>query len=153
MELVFDYRGLKIHVDEPERPYFEAAGEGRLTVQSCADCGIVRYPPSHRCVACGSGRCEWHDTSGKGRVSTCLIVEHGVREDFPAPYAIGLVELDDVRAERPEYAVRILSMILEAGDGEATVTDPVPDGTPVEVSFRPLADGYALPVFRLTGQS
>jgi uncharacterized OB-fold protein len=104
-------------------------------------------------LACGSAKYVWQDTNGQGRVYSCLIVEHGVREAFPAPYAIGLVELDHIPPARPEYAVRILSMILEAGSGDATVRDPVPDGTPVEVCFRPLADGYALPHFRIAGGS
>ena len=53
MAIVLPYRGFDIHVDDLERPYFEAAAEGRLIVQMCAECSIVRYPPSSRCPACG----------------------------------------------------------------------------------------------------
>src|SRR5688500_1822952 len=112
MAIVLPYRGFDIHVDDLERPYFEAAAEGRLILQVCAECEIARYPPSVRCPACGSPKATWRDTNGKGRVSACLIVEHGVRDAFPAPYAIGLVQLDDLAAQSdPKFVVRILSTI------------------------------------------
>jgi uncharacterized OB-fold protein len=149
MELVFPYRGFEIQVDDLERPYFAAAGAGRLIVQECGGCSLVRYPPSHRCAACGSAEWTWLETSGKGRVFSCLMVEHSVREDFPAPYAIGLVELDDlIEQAGGEHAVRILTTVL--GTGDVTLSDIVPDGTPVEAVFRPLSEGFAFPEFRVT---
>lgn len=145
---VIEYRGLQIQIDDLERPYFTAAAEGTLLVQECTQCAIVRYPPSARCLACASPQWKWRPSAGRGRVSACLIIEHGVRPEFEAPYAIGLVELDDIDvAHHPERAVRILSSIRTQDGG--TLTEPVPDGTPVEVEFEPLVEGFALPMFRL----
>lgn len=145
---VIEYRGVQIQIDDLERPYFTAAAEGTLLVQECAQCAIVRYPPSARCFACGSSQWKWRPSSGRGRVSACLIVERGVRAEFETPYAVGLVELDDVDvANHPEHAVRILSCILAQDGGR--LSEPVPDGSPVEVEFEPLAEGFALPMFRI----
>jgi uncharacterized OB-fold protein len=150
VELIFRYRGLDIQVDELEKPYFQAAASGRLILQECSACSIVRYPTSTRCAACGSDEWVWRDTSGKGKVKACLIVEHGVRQFFQAPYAIGLVELDDLVDQPAAHMVRIMSTILDS-DGVDSVPDPLPDGTPVEACYRELAPGYALPEFKVTG--
>jgi hypothetical protein len=88
--------------------------------------------------------------SGAGRVYACVVVEHSVRDAFPAPYAIGLVGLADLEsAVAQDDSVRLLSTILDK-DGETPLTHPLPDGTPVEACFRPLGDRLALPEFRIT---
>ena len=47
-----EYRGMNLIMppsDREIRPYFEAAGEGRLVVRRCSDCGLLRYPPGAAC--------------------------------------------------------------------------------------------------------
>lgn len=143
------YRGLTLAIRDAEQEYFKAAAEGRLVLQACADCDTVRYPPSRACPFCGSTRSAWRESAGRGTVTQCLVVQHGVRPDFPPPYAYGLVELDDVRADDLRKQVRMLSDLL-AADGKTPLREAVPAGTPVQVTFEFLAEGRALPRFRLT---
>jgi uncharacterized protein len=149
------WRGFSITIAALERPYFEAAAQGRLIVQSCSACGTVRYPVADRCPKCGSRDWDWREASGRGTVASCLVIEHSVRpEQLPAPYATGLVELDDFVNDLgdSEQPVRILTNIYQA-DGERFVEEPVPDGTPVEVFFEPMADGLAVPQFKLVEEA
>lgn len=150
IERAVEYRGTTLRIGDIERPYFEAAGDGQLLLQSCRSCTTARYPPSPRCRACGSTQSVWTKVTGVGRVYACVVVEHSVRESFHAPYAIGLIELEETASYPLEDSVRILSTILE-GDGETPMTDIVPDGTAVEVCFRSLGGGYAFPEFRTIG--
>jgi uncharacterized protein len=147
------WRGFTITVGDLERTYFEAAAEGRLVVQVCDDCGVARYPPTDRCAACGSRAWEWKEASGRGKVTSCVVIEHGVRDDqLRAPYAAALVELDDFvnGTGASRQPVRILANVY-SGEGEQLLSDVVPDGTHVEVMFQPFdRPGMAVPQFRLT---
>ena len=78
------WRGFTITVGDLKRAYFEEAAEGRLVVQVCTHYrGAARYPPTDRCQACGSRAWEWNKASGRGTAGSCVVVEHGVREDRP----------------------------------------------------------------------
>src|ERR1700742_2890769 len=148
------WRGFDIVVAELERPYFEAAAEGRLIVPVCGVCPTARSPVADRGPNCGSREWAWQQASGRGTVHSCLVIEHSVRpEQLPAPYATGLIELDDFVNDlgTSEQPVRILTNVYEA-DGATFVVEPVPDGTPVEVFFEPICAGMAVPQFKLTGE-
>jgi len=146
------WRGFDIQIAALERPYFEAAAQGRLIVQVCDECGTARYPVADRCPNCGSRDWDWQESAGRGTVHSCLVIEHSVRpEQLPAPYTTGLTELDDhVNDLRKggRQPVRILTNVYEP-DGETFVAEPPPDGTPVEVFFEAIGDGFAVPQFKL----
>ena len=80
---------------------------------------------------------------------SCVIVNHSVRPQFVAPYAVGLVELDEyVGVFDTAWAPRLLTNILDT-DGKTNLTKPVKDDTPVEVVFETLANGLGLPQFKV----
>jgi uncharacterized protein len=147
--LTIDVHGFSLVISDLERPYFESAGIGQLVVQQCAECSLVRYPPGDRCPRCGSASARWQPNEGRGRVYSCVIVHHSVRPQFVAPYAVGLVELDQYAGVfGAAWVPRLLTNIFD-GDGTTNLTKPAKDGTPVEVVFEPLANGLGLPQFKV----
>ena len=119
-------------------PYWEAAREGRLVVQTCANCGTMRFFPSHLCRACGSAEHTWEQVSGKGTIYSITIVHRAPTPAFRenAPYAVALVNL----AEGP----RMLANIIGDGALEAKIGDAV------EVCFEMRGDAK-VPQFKLVG--
>jgi uncharacterized protein len=146
---IIKHRGMNVVISDVDRPYFESAARGQLTIQSCTTCDLVRYPTGSHCPRCGSKEWRWQDCSGKGRVYSCLVIVHGVREEFKPPYAIGLVELDDFPdASDPSRKIRLLTNIFGV-DGTSNLDHIVADGSLVEAVFEVLAPDLALPQFRI----
>ncbi|RAZ92590.1 hypothetical protein DPM33_01445 [Mesorhizobium hawassense] len=88
------------------KPFWDAAAEGRLTIQRCKDCSTAVFYPRPICPYCWSKRLAWHDASGKGRLKSFSEVHKPGNPGWlpAAPYVVGLVEL----AEGPT----MLSFIL-----------------------------------------
>lgn len=127
-------------LDDPDTAeHFRAAGEGRLVVRACDDCGQSLHLPRVRCFACGSMSSSWVDVGLFGAIWTWTVVEHQVHPQFPAPFTSILVELD----ERPD--VRFAGYL--PGRPRIDV------GTPVHAVFTPLPDGCALPGWALDDPS
>lgn len=86
---------------ELARPYWEAAADGRLVLQSCAACGKVRHYPRLLCDACYSDAVDWKAASGRGTIHSWTVAHHAFHPAFAAelPYALVTVDLDEgVRA-------------------------------------------------------
>jgi len=78
-------------------PFWDAARSGRLTLQHCDACGKTVFYPRAICPHCWSDRLRWRDASGRARLKSFSVVH---RPGHPAwgavaPYAIGLVELEE----------------------------------------------------------
>ena len=64
------------------------AAEGSFSLQVCAECAAVQYPPRDVCAACLSGRLAWRPVPDGGRLVAVTTVrvpgerwfrEHGVK--------------------------------------------------------------------------
>ena len=71
--------------------YYEAAGQGKLLLKKCADCGEVHYYPRGVCPFCLSDKVSWHEAKGTGTVYTYSVTRRG----GPVPYCIAYVTLDE----------------------------------------------------------
>lgn len=124
---------------------WRAAGQGRLEVQRCTNCGAHRYPPMEGCYRCTSFDWEWSALPGTGTVYTFTWVPDRVRseqEGRQVLYNIVIVELDGTDGD----PVRITSNVLDAWEpGDLHV------GERVELQCVPLGEGIALPGFRRAG--
>jgi uncharacterized protein len=120
--------------DRETGPFFEAAAEEKLVYLKCSACAHALHPPTRHCPACGSWDTAWSEAKGTGRVHSWTVVRHQVHPDFPAPYTLAVVELDDA----PE--VRLMTRL----DG----AQPLAPGLRMQVWFEPLADGVVLPQWR-----
>lgn len=99
--------------------YWEGARKGRLVLQRCGDCGLVRHYPQLLCPACHSFAVEHVDAAGTGSVHSWTVSHHAFNANVAddVPYVLVTVEL-------PE-GVRVLGRL----DGEPST------GLPVRVSF------------------
>ncbi len=120
-------------------PYWRAAGDRRLCIQRCGDCGAHRHPPTPACYACGSLAIEWDEPAGTGRVHSFVWTHRPVVSIFEdlGVYNVAVVELDGTVGE----PVRILSRV-NGIDHDGLVVDLA-----VRVDFDPIDDEVALPVF------
>ncbi len=113
--------------------FWDAAAEGRLVIQRCADCGTLRHPPAPMCGTCGSLRWDTADSSGRGRIVSWISSLHPNRPD-EQPRIVILVELEE--------GTRLVSNLVD-------VTDDGPyDDLPVIVDFRD-DRGALTPFFRV----
>ena len=86
--------------------------EKRLKGVRCRSCGALSAFPRPMCAACRSKDMEWHEFSGKGRLSTftCISIvpvymgQKGYSRDNP--YCTGVVTLE----EGPRVSARILGV-------------------------------------------
>ena len=130
--------------DAPTRPsptvtddsavFWDAAAEGRLVAQRCADCGELRHPPRPMCPACSSLEVEVVELSGMGTLYSYAILHHPQHPAFDYPVIGVLVDLDE--------GVRLMSNLTGASK------DDVHIGMRVQAHFASTADGAMIPVFR-----
>ena len=55
------------------RPYWDAAAEGRLSIQQCNACGRYYFYPRSFCRYCTSRDVVWRDVSGRARLVSYVI--------------------------------------------------------------------------------
>ena len=126
--------------DELNKPFWDAANEGRLVIQNCKACNRLRHPPAPTCDQCGSGdNMEWKEMSGRGK-----IYNYGVVHDCPVrllqedlPFNLAVIMLDE------DPGIQMYSHL------PGTPVDEVPVGGSVEVVFEATANGQMVPEWRV----
>ncbi|WP_424891937.1 Zn-ribbon domain-containing OB-fold protein [Streptomyces sp. XH2] len=110
------------------RPYWEAAGRGRLLVRRCraAGCGQAHHYPREFCPRCWSEDVVWEEASGRAVLYTWSVVHVNDLPPFGGrlPYTAAVVDL----AEGP----RMMTEIVGCEEGELRI------GMPLTVTFRKL---------------
>jgi uncharacterized protein len=122
------------YVEAENEFFWRAAAEGRLEIQACADCGLLRHPPAPMCAACHSSRSESRVMSGRGRVTGAVNVHYPPNPWFELPITVGTIELEE--------GVEVTSNVCDVPFQDIRV------GMEVEVFFVPTEGGYGLPLFR-----
>ena len=120
--------------DRDTAGFFAAAAEGRLVYRACQDCDHAIHPPTDHCPHCGGWNTTWRDSNGLGALYSWTTVMHQIHPDYPAPYTLVVVELDDA----PE--VRLVGRL----DGDLALTA----GQPMEVWFERLDAETTLPQWK-----
>jgi uncharacterized OB-fold protein len=124
------------HIDEENRPWWEALKRHELYLQKCESCGTIRYYPRAQCPQCLSPRTQWVRSSGKGKVYTFTVTYQnqaaGFRESLP--YVMAYVQLD----EGPKMLTNIIDCAV----------DQVKIGMPVEVVYEDVTPEVSLAKFR-----
>jgi len=115
-------------VNPENKPFFDAAGKGKLLLKFCNDCKRFHHYPRALCPRCFSGKTEWREAKGTGAVYT-----YSVLRAVADPYCIAYVTLDE--------GVTILTNIVD------TDLDKVRVGMKVKAVFKPAEDGAAVPMF------
>ena len=117
-------------------PFWEGCRRHVLMLPRCTGCERAHWPPGPVCPYCLGEAVEWIPASGKGIVSTWVVLH---REWFAAfrddlPYNVAQVELEE--------GVRITANVVEAANADLCV------GLPVEVVFDDVSETVTLPRFR-----
>ena len=112
-----------------DEPYFQAAGEGKLLLKKCNDCGEVHHYPRALCPFCWSEKVEWVQAKGTGEIYTYTVTRRG----GPVPYCIAYVTLD----EGPRMMTNIVDCDL----------DTIKIGQRVKVTFKKTEGGASVPCF------
>ncbi|WP_326650678.1 MULTISPECIES: Zn-ribbon domain-containing OB-fold protein [unclassified Streptomyces] len=122
--------------DDFTRPFWDAAGDGRLLIRRCRACAKAHHYPREFCPHCWSEDVEWEGASGRATLYTWSVVHRNDLPPFGArvPYTAAVVGL----AEGP----RMMTEIVECPEDRLSV------GMELEVTFRRENDEVAVPVFR-----
>ena len=101
-------------IDDGNRAWFTS---GELTLQACASCGRVQYPPEEVCHACGGERFVGRVVAPTGVVHSYTVVHHPVNKALAqhVPYAVVLVALDEL----PH--IRVVGNVLDVAPGEVHI--------------------------------
>lgn len=78
-------------------PFWQAAHDHRLVVQSCRTCGRLQHPPEPICPACHGAEVSFAEMTGRGTLYSFTVVHHSVHPVTAGaiPYVIALVELEE----------------------------------------------------------
>jgi uncharacterized protein len=77
------------------KPFWDAAAEGRLVVQRCAECGLHVFRPQIACTRCLSTSLEWTEATGRGVVNSFSIVRRPAYPELPSVYAVVAAEMEE----------------------------------------------------------
>lgn len=73
--------------------WFEAAAQGRLLIQRCADCQTLRHPPGPSCPSCRSFEWDTVASERRGTLHSFTVIHHPQDPAFTYPLAVGLLDL------------------------------------------------------------
>jgi uncharacterized OB-fold protein len=116
-------------VNPENKPFWDAAAQGRLLIKRCRDCSQPHYYPRALCPFCFSDATEWIDAKGTGEIYSYSVLRRGA----PVPYALAYVTLDE--------GVSMLTNLVDCD------FDALSIGQRVKVVFKPSEDGAPVPVF------
>jgi uncharacterized protein len=127
------------HIDEENRPWWEAVQRHELYIQKCRDCGDLRFHPRALCTNCLSPNTEWVKCKGSGHIYTFTVTNQNGGSGFrdSLPYVLAWVQLDE--------GVKLMTNIIDCPPDQVKIDMPVEavfdDVTPevTLVKFRPLA--------------
>ncbi|HVR28077.1 MAG TPA: OB-fold domain-containing protein [Thermoanaerobaculia bacterium] len=161
MTVAGDYLGMPLEISALDREnleYFRHCAEGAFRLQRCAECGLLRYPPTTACPWCASFVLSWEPVDGRGAVYSYSEVRHAIQPAFRAhlPYLLLLVELDTQRGQpTADEALRLNGNLVTAAGALAPpdLVRAVGIGTRVRMVFTPVAPGLALPQWTIDEQA
>jgi uncharacterized OB-fold protein/acyl dehydratase len=129
--------------DRPRRPrpavtqdnafFFEGARQGRLLIQRCASCGLLRHPPRAMCSQCRSFDWDTVEASGRATLYSFVVVHYPEVPAFDYPLVVGLVELEE--------GTRLVTDVIGVDPGDVRI------GMPLELELVAFDDELTLPQF------
>ena len=114
-------------VNAENKPYFDAAAQGRLLLKRCVACTEFHYYPRTLCPFCFSERTEWREAAGTGTIYSFTVMRHGTA--FAAAY----VTLQE--------GVTMLTNLVDCDLAALRI------GQTVRVVFRPTDGDVLVPMF------
>lgn len=122
--------------------WFEALEHGRLMIQRCADCSVLRHPPGPMCPACNSLRWDTVEAAGTGRIHSFVVVHYPQVPSFEYPLPVALVDLTGPG----EDGIRMVMNTAGAGHDQVRI------GQDVTIEIRQADEAMKLPFAVIGGQ-
>jgi uncharacterized OB-fold protein len=153
MAISAQYLGMPLDVSDLDREnleYFRHCARHDFHLQTCTQCGLLRYPPTTACPWCACPDARWTPVEGRGTVHSYTEVHHAIQPAFRdhLPYLVLLVDLDTQKG-RPsaEEALRVVGNLTTPAGVLAPreLVRRVGIGTRVRMVFTDVAPGLALP--------
>lgn len=111
----------------PSRNWREMPQRYRLEAGKCTNCGYVCFPPRLVCPKCGNRAFNKIKLADAGKILTYTIIRVAPHQFVDqAPYAVGIVELDD--------GVKLTGQIVDCAFEELSI------GKRVKIEFRKLME-------------
>jgi len=123
--------------DAESAPFWAATLERTLLVQECSTCGHHQLYGRSLCTNCHAATLRWIEASGRGTIYSRTIIRQNPTRTFKhlIPFVVALIDLDE--------GPRVMSNVV------GTPADDVQIGDRVRVTFQPVSDDAALPLFEL----
>jgi uncharacterized OB-fold protein len=118
---------------QDNRFFFDGAREGRLLIQHCTNCGMLRHPPRPACARCRSFDWDTVTASGRGTVYSFVVNHYPQVAAFDYPLVVALVELEE--------GTRLVANLSGIAPDEVAI------GMPVVAHFEAFDEELTLPVF------
>lgn len=117
--------------------FWQGVREGRLVIQRCKACGLLRHYPQPMCPACRALDFDWAPVAGRGSIYSYTVAHRAFHPAWQAhvPYAIATIELDE--------GIRMVC------DLPGIALEQVVIGARVEVHFAELPGQGMMPRFRI----
>jgi uncharacterized OB-fold protein len=113
--------------------FWDGAKQGRLLIQRCRQCEVLRHPPRPMCPQCHSLEWDTIEASGRGTVYSFVMPRHPQLPFFDDDYIVALVELDE--------GTRLVTNLVDVEPEAVSI------GMPVVARFDEFDGGVVLPVF------
>ncbi|MEE4662116.1 MAG: OB-fold domain-containing protein [Halieaceae bacterium] len=113
--------------------WWEMAADGKLGIQRCARCEVLRHPPRPMCGECRSLEWDTVEASGKGTICSFTVLRHPQFPGYQYPLIIVLVDLEE--------GTRLTSQLMDCEP------EDVRFDMPVTMKIHEDPDGFKLPVF------
>jgi uncharacterized OB-fold protein len=111
----------------PSRYWREIPQRYRLEANKCKKCGYISFPPRLICPQCQNREFEETKLADKGKVLTFTVIRVPPQQFVDqAPYAVGIVELDD--------GVKLTGQIVDCDFEDLKI------GKRVKIEFRKIFD-------------
>jgi uncharacterized protein len=125
-------------ITDQTRPFWTAASEGRLLLQTCTRCGTAHFRPAPWCIQCGCRDIPWKVSKPTGTVYAVtlsrVVAMNLAGWQSELPVIMCLIDLDD--------GARLYGQVMDCKPDAAKI------GMRVAAYFEPIAPGVAIPKFK-----
>ena len=123
--------------DAESEAFWSGTLEDKLLVQECSVCGHRQLYGRSLCTNCHAAVLNWIEATGRGTIYSRTIIRQNPSRSFKhlIPFVVALIDLDE--------GPRMMSNVV------GTPAEEVKIGDRVRVTFEPVSDATALPLFEL----
>lgn len=113
--------------------WWDAVKDGKLPIQRCKKCGVLRHPPRPMCGECQSTEWDSIVSSGKGTVNSFVVLHYPMFPGYDYPLIAAVVDLEE--------GTRLVSNIVGIEPAKVKI------GMKVQTKIEAVDDEMKLPLF------